>query len=215
MFAALASSFLSLISPPRCVSCMEYMHERFPLCNHCKKRIKPIVTTEIALTPRYSMKVIALSHYEEPIASLIKAKYHGARYAGTYLGQLLWDCTYISTLDIDCFVPIPLHWSRYAIRGFNQAECIAQTLSYLSGKPVADLLQRTRRTVTQAGLVALQRRKNVHDVFSITESNILSDKHIILIDDLMTTGATLQAAGKLLLTGKPRSLTALVAARVV
>ena len=96
-------------------------------------------------------------------------------------------------------VPIPIHWSRYCQRGFNQAELIAKNLSSQFHTPVVNLLTRTKKTLLQANLTAENREQNLLDAFSVNFSElsqISKDTHIILVDDLITTGSTLISATK-------------------
>lgn len=94
--------------------------------------------------------------------------------------------------NIDAFVPVPLHPSKERDRGFNQAALIAGHLSRMSGVPVAPLLQRTRKTVSQTTLSGRKRRENVADVFAVDPTwHPRSGLRYVLIDDVRTTGATL------------------------
>jgi len=163
------------------------------------------------------MKVFAISDYKEPLRSLILAKGHGDSLASYQLGRLIWQLTYVQQMPCDLLVPIPLHWTRYAWRGFNQADNIAQELSIASDKPVVSLLSRIKRTLPQSQLSQEARQYNVKDIFvlAIHDKHAYEGKHIVLIDDLMTTGATLRAAAKEVMKLKPASVTAVVACRVV
>ncbi len=179
--------------------------------------IKPIVSTMLPITKRYKIKVLAISGYQEPLKSLILAKGWSNIVASYQLGELIWDQTYVKNMPIDYLVPVPLHWTRFARRGYNQAQEIAQILAQKSGKKVAHLLKRTQRTVQQSKLEQEKRQKNVKGAFALSVNNKKDfyKKHIVLVDDLMTTGATLQAASRELLKLKPASLIAVVACRVV
>ena len=113
-------------------------------------------------------------------------------------------------------VPIPLHWTRYIARGYNQAFEIASVLALKSKKPVISCLRRVRKTEYQAVLSAEHRKKNIQMAFSVMKNpEYIEGKHILLVDDLMTTGATLQEATKILLKYKPKKISVVVAARVV
>ncbi|MFA6065622.1 MAG: phosphoribosyltransferase family protein [Candidatus Babeliaceae bacterium] len=212
----LYTTIIDILSPARCASCFIFMKDRLPLCHVCIQKIRPIITSTIKLNKHFQMPVISLSHYEEPIAPLIRAKYYGARHAGKQLAELVWQRTHVASLPCDYIIPVPLHWTRYAARGFNQAAIMADTLAYLSNKPVLNALYRHKKTRYQADLDAVGRAHNLAHSFSLAVSQeLLNNKHIILVDDLMTTGATLHNAARILLVAKPASITAVVAARVV
>ena len=122
----------------------------------------------------------------------------------------------MSTLDFDYIIPIPLHWTRYAKRGYNQAEEMAYIISRHSAKPVAHLLKRSKRTPFQSLLPFEKRTQNVADAFKIISENpMYVGKKFLIVDDVMTSGATLKAAVKQLRTLKPALITAVVACRVV
>ena len=206
----------ALLSPPQCAQCKIFISERDPLCASCESLIRPVTSIKIPLTARYSMTVHALADYQEPLRSLILAKNYGTRVGCSQLAQLIIKRLNISCIEsCDYFVPVPLHWSRYAQRGFNQADIIATMMATAHHKKVAYVLKRHKKTLFQAALTALQRKENVAQSFSIKQLHDYEGKHLIIIDDLMTTGATLQAAAKELIKLKPASITAIVAARVV
>jgi len=205
-----------LLCPPFCVHCKIVLVEDTILCFQCRNFIQPIVSTTLALTAKTSVRVFAISSYQDPIKSLILAKIQSQRLASRQLGELIWQLTPLSNLEFDYIVPIPLHWTRYAYRGYNQAEEIAHTLSKKSGKPVVSLLKRNRRTVFQSSLPTDLRNDNVASALSFhskIERNNYSGKRFIIVDDLMTTGSTLRAATKLLMTLHPLTIDAVVAAR--
>src|SRR5262249_57906386 len=114
--------------------------------------------------------------------------------------------------DASCAVPVPLHPSRRRERGFNQAADLARHL----GVPVVAALRRVRHTSAQAGLPAARRHRNVRDAFSPTQTAAsLRDAIVVLVDDVSTTGATLEACARPLREAGVREVRALTAARVV
>ena len=206
-----------LLAPPFCSYCKKFLNTRTILCSDCKMLIRPVITSKLALTRTYGIKIYALGAYQEPLQSLIRAKHAGDRIAAHELAQLCWELTNIQHIPCDYWIPVPLHWTRYAWRGFNQADEMAQIFFKYSNKPVAHILKRTRRTQFQAMLDPRARFGNVRQAFSLRAKKLerYHGKHLVLVDDLMTTGATLQEAAHVLRLLKPASITVVVAARVV
>lgn len=99
----------------------------------------------------------------------------------------------------DLLAPIPLHPARMRERGYNQSELLARRVSQLTGIPTDNALRRVKNTRTQARIVdAKKRRQNLEGAFAVTNPETLRNKQILLIDDVTTTGATLDAAAKAL-----------------
>ena len=111
-----------------------------------------------------------------------------------------------------CAIPVPLHRSRTRERGFNQATDLARRL----GIPLCHALERVRPTAAQATLPAAERHRNVRGAFSVASRGIpLTGTVVVLIDDVSTTGATLEACARVLKEAGIREVRALTAARVV
>ncbi len=209
-------SFLHLISPPACLYCSALLSTRQALCNQCSDLIQPVVSHALFINSQHTMHVHALGSYTEPLRSLILAKHYNNRVVSKQLGQLIWQAGKLQSSSFDCIVPIPLHWMRYARRGYNQAEIMADEISRLSGKPVVHLLKRQHSTSFQFGLSKDERKENLKQSFKLCATyKELNGKNILLVDDLITTGTTLVEAGKALMPLKPISLQALVVSRVV
>lgn len=138
----------------------------------------------------------ALWRYAFPADRLIQAlKYRHCLPLGTWFGEIL--ATTIDAKDIDSIVPLPLHPQRLAERGFNQSVLIAEALGNCLNLPVdRDSLQRSRPTPPQAGQPYRRRQANVRDAFE--SCGKLSGQRLLLVDDVMTTGATLREAARIL-----------------
>lgn len=144
--------------------------------------------------------------YRFPVDSLVPAfKYHDQTTIGRLLGQLLaeaaadWLQQDIAPCP-DLLLPVPMHRKRQAQRGYNQAYELARDVAArtnLSCRP--DLLERTQATLPQQGLDAKARRQNLRGAFSCPEPGQLQNRHLALIDDVMTTGVTLGEASRTLL----------------
>lgn len=122
-------------------------------------------------------------------------KYHGNISVGRFFGKMLGMKMSRSShfRDVDCVIPVPLHWKRKWKRGYNQAEIIAREIgSLLEAEVRTDILQRTRNTLTQTKLTIEEKGRNVKGAFKV-QGQGGKYRHILLVDDIFTTGATLHA----------------------
>lgn len=214
----LHTRLIDFIAPAYCAQCSVFLFENTKIfCDECMNSIQPIVSTTIHLNTTQSIKIFSIADYKDPLKKLILAKSWSNIAASNQLGQLIWQLTNLPYAPCDVFVPIPLHWTRFAWRGYNQADEIAKVLSAKSGKPVIHLLRRIKRTRYQAGLISVLRQQNLKSALALNvkDAHMYEGKHIILVDDLMTTGATLRTAAKELFKLNPASISAVVACRVV
>lgn len=206
-----------LIWPHVCASCKLFLRSDALLCSDCMRSITPIISVPVAVTATVTMQVYAIAAYQNTLKHLILAKgWHDER-AAIVLGKLLWQATTLPHIPFDVIVPIPLHTRRYAQRGYNQAELMAQELSATSGKPLFLGLKRVRATALQSTLTVGARAQNLKDAFTLTDDakEHLKGKRVLIVDDLMTSGATLIAAAKLINKCKPECIKGAVAGRVV
>ncbi|HXS37153.1 MAG TPA: phosphoribosyltransferase family protein [Flavipsychrobacter sp.] len=139
---------------------------------------------------------------------LLQHLLHGLKYAnkkqiGIYLGrQLAHDLQQVNWVsEIDAIIPVPLHHKKEAIRGYNQSELIAEGISSILNIPVVSkALLRKRHTDSQTKKSRGERLENMKDAFEVGSSYLLKNKHILLIDDVLTTGATLESAALAILS---------------
>lgn len=130
-------------------------------------------------------------------------KYQDKKYIGNFLGkQLGYDLAQLNWQQgIDAIIPVPLHPKKEAARGYNQTELIANGLGEVLHLPViTDVLERTRNTESQTQKTREERIANMEAAFSLKNAVHIKDKHLLLIDDVLTTGATLEACAQTLLT---------------
>jgi len=114
----------------------------------------------------------------------------------------------------DIVVPMPLHWRRHWQRGFNQSELLARATARRSGIRMVNAVRRTRATATQAGLSNAKRRENVTGAFRVKNRRLVEGRRILLIDDVMTTGATASACALAMKRAGAKSVSLLALARV-
>jgi ComF family protein len=140
-------------------------------------------------------------------------KYDGMKPLSKPLGEYLSRALPIDE-PFDAVVPMPLHWRRRFDRGFNQAALLAKEIGRRRKLPVLNAVRRVRATKSQIGLSNSKRRLNVRGAFRSRRGKPLEGLRILLIDDVMTTGATASACGAVLKRAGAKSVTLLTLARV-
>jgi ComF family protein len=161
----------------------------------------------------------AYSPFEDPLKEIIhQFKYRSHRSLGRPLSELLFSVYRFHEQDCfsDLIVPVPLHKSRERTRGFNQACELSKPLGKMAHIPVSTgLLLRVKPTRVQAGLSRRERRINVAGAFELSQTKAIEDKALLLVDDVFTTGATLNECAKILRRNGARRVNVLTLARVV
>jgi ComF family protein len=229
---------LSVVLAPSCAACGVLLDHptRGPVCAGCWRSILPltpplcetcgdplpswrVISVPLARCPRCRRqpRVVdvarAVGAYDGALRMIVHAfKYEGRRSLARPLARLMRErCAPIFD-GVACLVPVPLHPSRRRSRGFDQACDLARHLQL----PVIRALQRIRATPTQTTLPAAQRHRNVRDAFAATRhARGLAGQVVMLVDDVSTTGATLEACARVLKALGAREIRAVTAARVV
>lgn len=165
--------------------------------------------------PNYEC-ILRLGIFDDPLKNLIhQMKYQGRWNVGENLAARLLSQERISNLveQSDVLVPVPLHFFRQFRRGYNQAMVVARWLAGKRSKPVVRPLSRVRHTETQTHLhTRVKRFKNLRNAFRLINPASVAGKRVLVIDDVMTTGATLQTVARALRPARPASLSAIVLA---
>ena len=205
--AECAAKLDALIASPACEKCAMPLGTPDAPCPHCLGKGIP-----------HFEKVIRLGVFEDPLKHLIhQMKYHRRWPMGEYLAQRLAETERAKGLltETQAIVPVPLHIARHVRRGYNQADVIAHRVGAFARLPVVHALRRKRNTETQTHLHSHEKRlANVRDAFALRRvaARRLRDRHVVVVDDVMTSGATLAAVGRVLKQARPASLCALVLA---
>lgn len=204
----LGGRLLDLLFPPRCVNCKKNSAALCPQCFNSIKYIQPpfcprcshLLVSENApcpecrAHPRLITRIRAAAWHEGVVRQAIHAlKYNRRRDVAAPLANLLAPLCAAPDDKPDLFTSVPLHPERQRERGYNQAELLAEQTARALRSTYARLLERTRATADQIGLNAKERRANVRDAFQVTAAVSVTGKRVVLIDDVCTTGATLDA----------------------
>jgi len=146
--------------------------------------------------------VRAAAHLSGPLREAVHSfKYQGLRALAGVLGEILWDCWLAEPWAVDLVVPVPLHRRRQRERGYNQSALLCRELARRAHLPWReDALLRVQPTVPQVGLTAAERAANVRGVFQ-SQGDCLANRRVLLIDDVMTTGATVRECAEAVLAG--------------
>lgn len=222
-FQSFAGTLVDVVFPPVCAGCGA-IGELF--CSECRDRViwirEPICdkcgrSQAAALdacrvcqqTPLTLHRIRTATRYEGPVAETIKKfKYSGYFALANPLADLMLAAWPAWEEPVDVVVPVPLHAARQRERGYNQAELLAQKMEReLKWQVETAALKRVRRTRPQVGLNSSERHANVRGAF-VTEPNLVRGRRILLIDDVHTTGATLDAAAEVLLAAGANSVSA-------
>ncbi len=132
---------------------------------------------------------------------LMDYKYKGKSYIGQKLGDILYDRMGAEDIEYDLIVPVPMHLKSQNTRGYNQAQIMAARLAERKNMLCAsELLVRTRKTAPMKGLGAIERYENLKNVFAVSPKNhyTIAGRRILLVDDIFTTGSTLDACSRVL-----------------
>lgn len=191
-----------------CDKCMEKIHWiNGNICDKCGKALQDTYRGKVCydcMVREHEFKkgysCMTYGFYERKL--LLDFKYGGKGYIGKKLGDILYDRISCEGLSADIIIPVPVHKKRERARGYNQAEIMAGRLSELSGIPWRkDVLLRNRETSLLRSMSPVERENELHGAFGVSEKRrkIIEGKSLLLLDDIYTTGSTVDACSKILL----------------
>ncbi len=230
-----------IIFPPQCLGCSEILHPFTGqiFCQVCSDNIKlingsicPVCGTTFSDSPApshlcgdclgnktYFSHARAVFSYDEFILKAIHQFKYGRNISiGETLASFMADFSFpdIDFTDYSLIVPVPLHIKRLRERGFNQSLILARALEKKRQIPVNfSLLKRHKYTLTQTGSNRNERKQNIKGAFEVTDKKKVAGKNIILIDDVYTTGATINECAKTLIRSGAQKVAVLTLARVL
>lgn len=235
MDSNLFTPLIDLVFPRRCLACREFLGKhRDDLClacaatwlsldpPYCERCAQPFdspqgishLCGECLTEEKFCRRVFAAGLYSGLLHDLIvRLKYRYEERLASYLGRRMAETM---EGDYDLILPVPLYRSRLRERGFNQALLLAREVAKKIRVEVDPfLLTKHRSTLPQAALRGEERRKNLKNAFALSESGKVKDKKLLLVDDVYTTGATLEAVSEVLLEAGASEVEGLVLARAV
>lgn len=187
----------------KCIVCGKEIHpNRYGLCDDCKLEINDNFCLRCGrhkigigdycaecsgISMHFDEARSAVNYDGNAKALVQRLKYGNARYLANTLSQYLLDVLLLTDWQADCITYVPIHKSRQKLRGFNQAELLARSLSERVDLPCECLLEKSHKTPNQARLNRADRLENLRDSF---RAKVIPPEHVILIDDVMTTGST-------------------------
>ena len=231
---------VNLLMPPRCLSCGLHVDRAETVCTDCWNDLSfisgavciscgtPMPESASAEaqclgcleTPPPYAKARAALYYDAHVMKLIsRFKYHDQLHLAPLLVRWMEAAGGEMIAKADMIAPVPLHWTRLLSRKYNQAAILAQGLARSAGRLyMPQLLKRGKRTKPQAALTKQQRKRNVQGAFTLHPrwgKDTVSGKIILLIDDVMTTGATISACARALKKAGAKKVWVLTLARTV
>ena len=227
---AAARFTLDFLLPLRCVSCTSSVGTPDSLCADCWQKISFIEkpwcqrlgtpfaydvgegswSPQAIASPPIFDRLRSVAFYEGPARDLVVAlKFFRQRELAKPMGRWMSRAGSELLKEDSLIVPVPLHWLRLLSRRFNQSADLARVIAKeCGGQFEPELLKRRKKTRRQVGLSAKARQKNVRSAFSVdqTRSGQIQGRHVVLIDDVITTGSTIAACSKTLLSAGAASV---------
>lgn len=201
MLNSLWEAFLDLLYPPRCPACRTLVDQQGEWCNSCLTLVWAPRELELVSHGITALDAcFVLCDYTAGVQKLIRdMKFRKGRRYGCHLTWLLSRYQNYHRLgSVDVVIPVPLSPERLKGRGYNQTEVVFHTWAENRQMLWCDALIRPRATLPQWELTLAERRKNIKGAFQVTRQEVVQDKQILLVDDIFTTGTTMNECAKVL-----------------
>ncbi|MFT4738557.1 MAG: ComF family protein [Cyclobacteriaceae bacterium] len=212
--------FSALLFPLICVNCRKVLlTNEYHICTKCQialpvtnyhKRLNDNpVYNDLKIMENLQGAAAYLKYNKHGVAQnvLYKLKYKGGYTLGVHFGRL-YGSHLVDCINVDCIVPVPIHPKKLNKRGYNQCMAIAEGLQqYLEIPIYSDAISRVKQTATQTKNDKVDRWRAMTDVFAVKDHEILAGKRVLLVDDVITTGATMYALSCAIDLCQPTSIT--------
>lgn len=175
----------------RCQKCDSPIKEGNIICDHCKRNKRV-----------YERCFCPLNYDGNVRKSLLKFKSDSAKYLAKPFAEFIAQKLEIEEVDFDVIVPVPSHKKTVKARGYNPAKVLADELSVLTGKPVADVLYKTFNTKKQKNLNFQERQSNLENSITILDKSAINGKNVLIVDDIITTTATIDTCARVMTKAK-------------
>ncbi len=197
---ALIDRILNLLYPPRCVFCHNLMPEDVPVCEHCRRTLPYTEGAGQSQTFAHISACVSPLYYEGTVRdSLLRYKFHSLTGYAKIYGDFLTKCLDENGISCDSITWVPLSKRRRRLRGYDQAQLLAAELAGRRGVPCEALLRKIRNNPAQSGSGGPAARKaNVAGVYRAAAPEKIAGRRILLVDDIVTTGATLSECARML-----------------
>ena len=192
---------LELLFPSKCPFCAALLGKGEELCGDCRKKLSWLAGTAGETKVEFVDRCVSALLYDELTREAVRRyKFMGVSQHKVAFGKFMAQCVEMQfTEGFDLITWIPLHRERLAERGYDQAKLLALEVSVHRGIPALAVLEKIRRTVAQSGIEKdEERRANVLDSYRLREGIAVEGKRILLMDDVVTTGATMAEAARAL-----------------
>jgi competence protein ComFC len=212
----IADSILSVVYSREevCILCGAYSLEEELICKSCFKKIE--FYNKSSKLKRYNIELQCFSaaYYSGPIMELVRRlKYKSDFNSGEVMAGYLVELLKNNSLEYDLVTYVPMTRTAFQKRGFNQGRFLASTVGSAFNKPVKQLIKKIRNTKDQIGLDAINRWENLNDCFKIKDKKLIQNKKVLLVDDVVTTGATAFCCSRELLINGADKVTVLTVAK--
>ena len=213
---SILQELLDLIYPPRCPFCRRLLRKKeTPVCPDCMRSLQRVPESAQRRDLKNIELAVAPLYYEGKVrASLLRYKFRGVTaYARAY-ADFLQKCIDENEISCDSITWVPLSRGRLRQRGYDQARLLAEEIAAAEGWPCESLLEKIRETRPQSGMGGREaRRRNAAGAYRVRDNARVAGKHILLADDIVTTGETLQECARVLRAAGAASVCAVTAAR--
>lgn len=191
---------INFLLPPLCITCKDRVNYNISLCGDCWVKLEFV--EQSAHQNKFLDHTSSVLYFDDFSKKIVhELKYKDRMELSIFIAKLMMQHSFNAIKDVDYIVPIPMHINKLRSRKYNQAALIARNISEMAAKPlIIDGLKKIRNTQNQVGLKYIKRTQNLEGAFAVNPFYIkqLQGTHVLLIDDVITTGTTIEESARVL-----------------